>query len=534
MRAGWHTVDSLVAGLRDLYAALVRSGRHRLPACPTRFASEFNTSYHAFRGDLRILIEQIVADRRGLAWLSVITLAGIAVRIWYLDQPVRYDEAWTFLRFVAPGAHRLFDYPAPNNHVAHTLLVYLSTSALGSAPWAIRLPAFLAGVLLAPLSYVCARTIFQGASGLVAAGLAAASPILVLYSTYARGYTGITVLTLFLVPLCSYFVRNESVFAGCLVALLAALGLYTIPVMLFPLAMLVAWSAALANYVGGRVKMLRTVRAGSWVLVLGTAITLTLYTPVLARSGVRRVFANQYVQPRALGEALAAWPRLAQETWKLYLLGIPGWFQVCLGVCLLAGAIAVWKANRAALLLILAAVVGSGVVLLATRTIPYPRTWIYLLPLSFCLADAGVTGILARLARPFQAHVAGALGALVAVAMSCALTAACAVPYPDTDTIPDAAAIVRYLQPRLKEGDWVQVRKAWPLRYYAYRLGMPLDVFGKAGRQGDGDTYVVVMLPNGTFAKAIQPYGAPLHEADFDVVAFPSSLLYIPRNPDGP
>ena len=90
---------------------------------------------------------------------------------------------------------------------------------------------------------------------------------------------------------------------------------------------------------------------------------------------------------------------------------------------------------------------------------------------------------------------------------------------------------MRYLQPRLKKGDWGQVRKVWPLRYYAYRLGMPLDVFGKSGRQGDGDTYVVVMLPDGTFAKATRPYGAPLDEADFDIVAFPSALLYVPRNP---
>jgi hypothetical protein len=532
MHSEWHAVDSLVAGLSSLITAVVVGpGRHRLPARVSETMGQFTASYRAFRDDLRQLLQSIAGDRRGLVWLSIIALAAIAVRIWYLDQPIRYDEAWTFMRFVALGGDRLFDYPAPNNHVAHTLLVYLSTSAFGIEPWAIRIPAFLAGILLVPLTFVCARTMLQGSSGLVAAGLVAASPFLVLYSTYARGYTIIVLLTVVLVPLCLYFVRTESSFAGCLVALLAALGLYTIPIMLLPMTMLAVWALFLAYQAGGRAKTLRVVRAGAWVLLLCAAVTLALYAPVFVTSGARRVFGNQYVEPRGLGEAVASWPGLAWETWVLYLAGIPGWAQVFLGACLLAGAVTLWKANRAAFLLIPAAAVGAGLALLATRNVPYPRTWIYLLPLSFCLADAGVKGILARIARPSQVHVAGALGVLLAVGMSYSLVAAHTVPYPDTDTIPDAEAIVRYLQPRLKEGDWVQVRKFWPLRYYAYRLGMPIEVFGKSSPHGDGDIYVVVLLPNGSFEKATKPYGTPLDEADFTIEAFPSSLLYVPRHP---
>ena len=50
-------------------------------------------------------------------------------------------------------------------------------------------------------------------------------------------------------------------------------------------------------------------------------------------------------------------------------------------------------------------------------------------------------------------------------------------------------------------------------------------------RQGDGDIYVVITLPTGTFANAILPHDAPLHKADFTIEAFPSSLLYVPRDP---
>jgi hypothetical protein len=69
------------------------------------------------------LLKQIAADRCGLVWLLCITLVGAVVRIWFLNQPMRQDEAQTHLSFVAQGVDRLFYYQAPNNHVADTLPV---------------------------------------------------------------------------------------------------------------------------------------------------------------------------------------------------------------------------------------------------------------------------------------------------------------------------------------------------------------------------------------------------------------------------
>ena len=60
---------------------------------------------------------------------------------------MRFDEAFTFLRFASqPLLEGLTTYAEPNNHLFHTLLVHISTSLFGDQPWAIRLPALLAGV----------------------------------------------------------------------------------------------------------------------------------------------------------------------------------------------------------------------------------------------------------------------------------------------------------------------------------------------------------------------------------------------------
>jgi 4-amino-4-deoxy-L-arabinose transferase-like glycosyltransferase len=518
---------------------LLLLGRDRLLAPLSRFAGCFFSSYRAFCKDLSRLLKGYAADRRGLIWLSLIASVGIVVRIWFLDQPMRYDEAWTFLRFVEPGINRLFDYPAPNNHVAHTLLVYLSTSVFGTEPWAIRLPAFMAGILLMPMTYLCARTVFRRTLGLVAAGLVASCPFLVFYSTNARGYSGVALLTVALLPLSLYFVREESAFAGLLVALLSAIGLFTMPSMLLPIAMLVVWSLLLAYHAGGWPKTLRVLGAVAGVLLLCALATVALYVPVLITSGIRRIVANQYVQPQALVAAMTAWLQTARETWVLYQRDIPGFLTVCLIASALAGALRLWKWNRPAFLLFPSAIVGIGMVLLAGRAIPYSRTWSFLLPLGFCLVDAGVMGALILADRRARVHVAGALGLLFALGIGYHLVATEAVTYyPETGTLPDAEEIVLFLEPRLREGDLVLVRKYWPMRYYGYRLGIPLGVFGKSFPQevleddGARDIYVLVQLPGGTFEKAAKNY-PQLDERDFEVREFPSALLYLPREKDG-
>ena len=71
---------------------------------------------------------------------------------------MRYDEAWMFLNYgSASFASAASNYSLPNNHVFHTLLVWLTTHALGDAPWAIRLPTVVAGVFVVVATYFVAR-----------------------------------------------------------------------------------------------------------------------------------------------------------------------------------------------------------------------------------------------------------------------------------------------------------------------------------------------------------------------------------------
>ncbi len=155
-----------------------------------------------------------------------------------------HDEAYTFIAFASrPLLAAISDYALPNNHIFHTLLVYLAYHLLGNQPWIIRLPAFVAGVAIVPLTYVTAGRFYNRKVGLLSAGLVAAAPLLIDYSANARGYTLVCALTLCAAALAAYVKDHRNRIAWTLLALTCALGFYTIPIMLYPAGMLVVWLA---------------------------------------------------------------------------------------------------------------------------------------------------------------------------------------------------------------------------------------------------------------------------------------------------
>ena len=88
-----------------------------------------------------------------------VAVIAVAIRAFHLNQPMRLDEARTFLDYaIRPLPDAISNYNIPNNHLLHTLLVWLSIRIFGDAEWAIRLPAFVAGVLIVPATYAATRS----------------------------------------------------------------------------------------------------------------------------------------------------------------------------------------------------------------------------------------------------------------------------------------------------------------------------------------------------------------------------------------
>lgn len=100
-------------------------------------------------------LPRIDAHERLVVW--VITAVALACRLAALDQPMRYDESITWAYFAGrPWSTIVSSYPFPNNHVLHSLFARVAVAALPFAPWALRLPAFLAGLAIVPLTWAVA------------------------------------------------------------------------------------------------------------------------------------------------------------------------------------------------------------------------------------------------------------------------------------------------------------------------------------------------------------------------------------------
>jgi len=122
----------------------------------------------------------------------IITAVGAALRLaQYLGRPsLRLDEARLALNVATrswAGLLRPLDY----DQTAPPIFLWLEKAAIqigGVNELAFRLPTLLAGILCIPLLYIVARRIASPRAALIAAAIAAASPLLVQYSVESKPY----------------------------------------------------------------------------------------------------------------------------------------------------------------------------------------------------------------------------------------------------------------------------------------------------------------------------------------------------------
>jgi 4-amino-4-deoxy-L-arabinose transferase-like glycosyltransferase len=195
-----------------------------------------------------------------------------------------------------------------------------------------RLPSLVAGVLMIPACYLLARRLYGKDAAVLSALLVAVFPVIVRYSVLARGYITISLFTVLIFLLGDYVRENKNRLAWLLLIVFSALGLYTIPIMLYSVGALHVWLFMVclfgdfASY-RTRVDFMRYWLASG---VATTFLTTVLYLPIfLNRSNP--LAKNQFLTPVewALYPSVL-WQRLT-ETWVDWTSSIPGW-MIVLGV----------------------------------------------------------------------------------------------------------------------------------------------------------------------------------------------------------
>jgi 4-amino-4-deoxy-L-arabinose transferase-like glycosyltransferase len=428
--------------------------------------------------------------------IAGLILSALLARLPFLSRSMQHDESYSFITFAsAPLNEALSDYNLPNNHLFHTLLVHISYRLFGNGPWAVRLPALLAGILVVPAVYGLARRLYNRQSAMLVAALTAAAPVLISYSTNARGYTILALLTLLTWSLGTFVRQRVNSVAWLLLGILGALGFYSVPVFLNPYGILFTW--LLLSFLFGNVgaDYQPRWRFLGWMVAAGmvtTLLTILLYLPVFSVSGLHAVFGNSFVESLSFNDFRQTFPGRMVETWQEWNQGVSPILTGCLVIGLALSLVFHRHISTVQVPTQFAAVAWLAPVLLIQRPNPWPKIWLALLPvvLMWCAAGCIAPWLVSRPGASRLANWATGLSIVIVLAAGAVY---CLTAGPVAAQTGPVEQSVLYLRSHLTPGDVVVVSPPddAPTWYYWRYYRLP-EIYLQPKNQRFQRAYVLV------------------------------------------
>ncbi len=343
-----------------------------------------------------------IGERSELVGVAALTALAAVLAAVYMGQPMRLDETTTFLTFgTRPVLYVVGTYTSTNNHVLHSALMRVSVVFFGEGQSAIRLPALLAGVAMVPLAYAVARRYADRSIALLAAALLASSTVLVDLATNARGYPLMTdfFLAMLLVAPAAVTINRA---AWVLLVVLAALGAWVVPVMIFPFT-IVSAVIVLERLRTHGLQGVRTFFMCCAAAVVATGVLVSLlYSPVILTAGVRPSSVSPLLEENTASSTTVLAQRLLVklgEFWSMVTLGWPRWMAIAsLGLICIGGVGSMRKWPR--MFTLFGATLVLPLVVSAVTRVSIPSwSWSFLVPLYFLFTSAGAIVLIRVLTR---------------------------------------------------------------------------------------------------------------------------------------
>jgi hypothetical protein len=473
--------------------------------------------FQRYWNDLRTALSDTkgrLLRRETLLTMLGLSLFAFLARIWFIQAPMDHDEAYTFSVFaVEPLRNALSDYHYPNNHLFHTLLMHISYRLFGISDWAVRLPAFSAGVLLTPLGYLLARRLYGRWSGLLAGAAIASAPVLIAYSVNARGYTLLALFNLIGFILAIELNQRNNYFWWSFLALTCALGVYTVPTFVYSAGMIYSWLALswVINSIGKdytRANFFITLVVSG---IIASGLALILYLPVIRASGLDAIIANQWVTPVAPEYFWATLVSRTQETWSEWNRGIISEVTALVVVSWMA-ALAFHQRISAIKLPLQAGLLFLPLVIWLLRLNPWARIWLFLVPLVLIWASGGLSGILhgiqnlIKVRRPVTKYFVILLFVLMVIFSGLHIMTT------NPDVRPGSGAVERaavFLEDRLQDDQIIVVTAIddAPFWYYARKYRIPQEALRRD--RPFQSAYVLVNLSLGQTLESVMRERGP-------------------------
>ncbi len=322
-----------------------------------------------------------------LGLLTILSLQFISFSYLIIYSPYSYDEVHTYTHFSGIGIFSsMAYYPLPNNHILHNVCsVFFLSLPIGRLV-AIRLISFLASFVSTFYFYKMASKIVTPKASILATALFSFSYPFVLYSNQARGYS---LIILFAVLCCYAYlcIINETNKLKYIIlySLSSILGFYAIPSFLYFFVVINALMLLTTLIPFNRKRIVQFITANLVIAV----ITFLLYLPIIQRNSWEALSQHSGLPPgetRGISELIKAHLYALRD----YIAGTNAvgfdWIYLLLGIVAVS-IIRKNKTSRYTGLMIMALILSPVVIINIHQTVPFTRTWSYLI-IPICLAIA--------------------------------------------------------------------------------------------------------------------------------------------------
>ena len=431
-----------------------------------------------FTGDIRRLIHELgkrtsASHKRFVIFLI---LVGVALRASLLLRPITYDEAFAYVEFATqPLGKLLSDYRDPANQLLHTLLTKFSTGLFGVGRVQLRLPAFVAGVLVMPLFYIFVRAMFNRYIALMALALVAASGPLVEYSALARGFSMGWLCFVTALVLGRHMIKENNAVSAVAIGVVCALGMWAVPTMAYAALLIYWWMlfSLTAQYENTVQKRIMT-----WLLSLVVFVVVTglVYMPVILEHGFDQLLHHRTVAEQGWYYFKLHHQDRAFDLWAYLIDSSSVWIAVPGIIGMLYAAFISSKFRFLAFAMLL----GAMPLVFVQTIIGPPQVWLYALFIFHLSTAIAVFYLLKFLQEKLFTRLGKRTRTAASALVLLVLFASLGMPmaWERSSGMPEARTCVAYAVRELTTGDklFVQHPWDWPVKFSAIELGLSFDM----------------------------------------------------------
>lgn len=235
---------------------------------------------------------KVLRDKYNIAilLLPILTIVFYAV---YL--PISYDEAWTYLNFSSKNfIVSLTYYPAPNNHILHSLLTNITTFIFPAFPlFSMRIPVVIISLVTFIVGMYSIKKHYNQNVSIASVGLFSVLFMGIYYGYMSRGYSLVLLFFIASFHFALKLIKNpNNVRDWVWLTVFSTFGFFTMPSYLYVFTII---NIIILFFNFKKPVFINQVKY-SFVTIIATTI---LYLPTIIVSGLTSLTSNKYVAPKS-------------------------------------------------------------------------------------------------------------------------------------------------------------------------------------------------------------------------------------------